>query len=86
MAEHESDTIARIPIEEDVSVRTAVVDGKEEIESVKPIWRPEERLSTPVKSYWKWIWLVIVILVIIAWIFLFWYFSNHQAPYSAPIG
>jgi hypothetical protein len=54
-------------------------------DSGEPIFRPPEIISQPIKSYWKWIWIAVVALVIIAWAFLFWYFSNHQAPYSAPI-
>lgn len=74
------------PVEEDSSVQIVQdSSGRPEIESVKPIFRPPEKFSEPIKTYWKWIWLVIVILVVLAWIFLFWYFSNHHAPYSAPL-
>lgn len=51
----------------------------------EPIFRPAEKITEPVKPQWKWIWLVIVVIVILAWAFLYWYFQNHQAPYSAPI-
>jgi hypothetical protein len=51
----------------------------------EPIYRPPEKISEPIKSHWVWIWLVVIALVVIAWAFLFWYFSNHQAPYAAPI-
>lgn len=50
-----------------------------------PIYRPEEKITERVKPHWKWIWLTVVVLVVLAWIFLYWYFSNHQAPYAAPI-
>lgn len=75
------------PIREDASVdiETSRQTGRPEIESVKPIYRPPEKFSEPVRPYFKWIWLAAVVLVILAWIFLFWYFSTHHAPYSAPL-
>lgn len=51
----------------------------------QPIFRPPELLSQPIKHYWLWIWVMVVVLVILAWLLLFGYFSNHQAPYSAPL-
>jgi hypothetical protein len=51
----------------------------------EPIYRPPEKISEPVKPYWVWIWIAVVIVILLAWAFLFWYFSNHQAPYAAPI-
>lgn len=53
--------------------------------SGQPIFRPTEKFSKPIKPRWKWIWLVVIVLVILAWIFLFWYFNNHHAPYAAPL-
>ncbi|HEX7368227.1 MAG TPA: hypothetical protein VF261_01055 [Candidatus Saccharimonadales bacterium] len=73
-------------IEEDSSVQiTSGSSGKPEIESVKPIFRPPEKFSEPIKPYWKWIWLTVIVLVVLAWIFLFWYFNHHHAPFSAPL-
>lgn len=69
----DKDGVKRIATEQDVN------------DTGEPIFRPDEKISEPVKSYWKWIWLVVVVAVIVAWVFLHWYFSNHQAPYSAPI-
>ena len=51
----------------------------------EPIFRPPELITQPIKRPWVYIWAVVVVLVILAWIFLFSYFSVHQAPYSAPI-
>lgn len=75
------------PIREDSAVEVAINNetGLPEVVSVKPIFRPPELKSEPVKPYWKWIWITVIILVILAWVFLYGYFSNHQAPYSAPL-
>jgi hypothetical protein len=73
-----------LPIRQDAAVELDVSNNPE-IESVKPIFRPAEKMSEPIKSYWKWVWLVIVLLVIIVWAVLFIYFSNHHAPFSAPL-
>ncbi|HET6622593.1 MAG TPA: hypothetical protein VFG56_01525 [Candidatus Saccharimonadales bacterium] len=51
----------------------------------RPIHRPPELISEPVKGYWTYIWIVVIVVVILAWAFLFGYFSNHQAPYAAPL-
>lgn len=51
----------------------------------QPVWRPSEKFSQPVKSHWKYIWLIVVVLVVLAWLFLFWYFNNHHAPFSATV-
>lgn len=51
----------------------------------QPIFRPEEKITEPVKSYWKWIWFIVIVLVVLVWLFLFNYFLTHQAPYAAPI-
>lgn len=77
-----------LPIREDSAVEVSVnaETGQPEIVSVKPIFRPAEKKSAPVKSHWKWIWIIIILLVVLAWVFLFSYFQTHQAPYSAPIG
>ncbi len=75
---------SNLPINEDTSVETTI-DAEPKIGSIKPVYRPPEKFSEPVKPYFKWIWLAIVVLVILAWIFLFWYFSAHHAPSSAPL-
>lgn len=78
---------SNLPIREDSAVEVAdnPETGRPEIVSVKPIYRPPEKMSEPVKHYWTWIWITVIVLAVLAWIFLFWYFSNHQAPYSAPL-
>lgn len=77
-----------LPIREDSSIEVGEIPGHPgefEIVSVKPIFRPPEKISDPIKPYWIWIWIVVVVVVVVAWAFLFWYFSNHQAPYAAPL-
>lgn len=75
------------PIREDSAVEVAIDSetGRPEIVSVKPIYRPPELKSKPVKPHWFWIWLTVIAIVVLAWIFLYGYFSTHQAPYSAPL-
>lgn len=51
----------------------------------QPIYRPPEKITEPVKPFWKWIWLAVIILIILLWVFLYGYFSHHQTPYSAPL-
>lgn len=76
------------PIREDSAVEVEInrETGRPEIVSVKPIYRPPELMSEPIKRHWLWIWLIVIALVVLAWAFLYGYFSTHQAPYSAPIG
>lgn len=75
------------PIREDSAVEVAFnkETNQPEVISVKPIYRPTEKMSEPVKPYWKWIWLIVIVLAVLAWIFLYVHFSNHQAPYAAPL-
>lgn len=73
-----------LPIREDSSVE--ITDSrKPEIETVKPIFRPPEKFSKPIEPHWTLIWLIVTALIVVAWMFLFVYFSHHQAPFAAPI-
>ena len=81
--------LSHLPIRQDAIIETSAVPGEPEklqIEAIKPVYHPAEIISEPIKSYWVWVWIIVVLVVVIAWAILFWYFSNHQAPYSAPIG
>jgi hypothetical protein len=76
-----------LPIREDTAVEVVndPKTGRPEIVSVKPIYRPPELKSKPIKPRWFWIWLTVIAIVVLAWLILYWYFSNHTAPYSAPL-
>lgn len=74
----------KLPISEDSAIELTN-STKPEIESVKPIYRPREKFSEPIKPHWVWVWIIVVVLVVLAWVVLFSYFSSHHAPHSAPL-
>lgn len=60
-------------------------DGSVKTSAVKTVFRPPVPESEPIKSHWAYIWVIVIALTIVAWIFLYAYFSTHQAPHAAPI-
>jgi hypothetical protein len=74
------------PIDNDTVIQVARDEaGNPRVDSIKAVWRPAEEMSKPIKPHWLWVWVAIIVLTVLAWIFLFWYFTSHQAPYAAPI-
>lgn len=77
---------AGTPIDDDSIIRIERnKDGSLKMSSVKTVFRPPVPESEPVKGHWAYIWVIVIALTIIAWVFLYAYFSTHQAPYAAPI-